>query len=375
MGGRPTRPRRPRGCFPAGATLSAPGRPHRLEVRTSPFQGENPGSIPGGDASFFGFLAFNFGKFSGVSDRVASIPPGACAIPDLCLLRVGVPPHLIPEIMSLEVLDVGRAAGAVVEQDSRISGNSADAGAIRENQRVEGRIEALQRGPFGVDVVLIERGFANERCRARSAGQRPCRAPRTSARAAIPGQGIDPADRRAVGRSLALCLPMAPAAVAWTVPGVSGAHHDRLDVGAIEVADRDAPIIRSLPGQLASNFFCRARAPRWLPWPQRRPAHSLPAPRSPQTGSPVRNTGTQGASRPRPGGGLPLRLGARHVGPDPLSNEGALELRHTGHAPENQLALRGRGVNVLAVADEIDAPRSDSWRALTSSCIERAKRS
>jgi hypothetical protein len=27
------------------------GRPHRLEVRTSPFQGENAGSIPAGDAT------------------------------------------------------------------------------------------------------------------------------------------------------------------------------------------------------------------------------------------------------------------------------------------------------------------------------------
>ena len=40
-----------RACFSLAAQLSAPGRPHRLEVRTSPFQGENPGSIPGGDAS------------------------------------------------------------------------------------------------------------------------------------------------------------------------------------------------------------------------------------------------------------------------------------------------------------------------------------
>ena len=41
---------RRRGCFSIAADLSARGRPHRLEVRTSPFQGENPGSIPGGDA-------------------------------------------------------------------------------------------------------------------------------------------------------------------------------------------------------------------------------------------------------------------------------------------------------------------------------------
>jgi hypothetical protein len=39
-----------RTCFSVHAELSARGRPHRLEVRTSPFQGENPGSIPGGDA-------------------------------------------------------------------------------------------------------------------------------------------------------------------------------------------------------------------------------------------------------------------------------------------------------------------------------------
>ena len=62
---------------------------------------------------------------------------------------------------------------------------------------------------------------------------------------------------------------MAPAGVARTVPGEPVTHHDSLEIGAIEVADRDAPIIRSLPGQLASNLFaeherldgCRGLAP------------------------------------------------------------------------------------------------------------------
>ena len=38
-------------CFCRPLRLKAGPRPHRLEVRTPPFQGGNPGSIPGGDAS------------------------------------------------------------------------------------------------------------------------------------------------------------------------------------------------------------------------------------------------------------------------------------------------------------------------------------
>jgi hypothetical protein len=48
---------------------------------------------------------------------------------------------------------------------------------------------------------------------------------------------------------------MAPAAVAWAVPGEPVAHHHSLDIDTIEVADRNAPIIRSLPGQFTSNLF------------------------------------------------------------------------------------------------------------------------
>jgi hypothetical protein len=48
---------------------------------------------------------------------------------------------------------------------------------------------------------------------------------------------------------------VAPAAVARAVPGEPVAHHDSLDIGAIEVADRNAPIIRSLAGQLTWNLF------------------------------------------------------------------------------------------------------------------------
>src|SRR5690606_35608328 len=38
-------------CFSHAGRLSAAERPHRLEVRTPPFQGGNAGSIPAGDAT------------------------------------------------------------------------------------------------------------------------------------------------------------------------------------------------------------------------------------------------------------------------------------------------------------------------------------
>jgi hypothetical protein len=60
---------------------------------------------------------------------------------------------------------------------------------------------------------------------------------------------------------------------------------------------------------------------------------------------------------------------------DPLGNESALELRQAGHDPEDQLALRNRGVGILAVADKLDAQRPELLEGITSSCIERANRS
>jgi hypothetical protein len=107
------------------------------------------------------------------------------------------------------------------------------------------------------------------------------RPPRSSARPTVPGQGIHLGDLRALGGSLALCLGMAQAAVARTVSGEPLAHHDSLDLGAIEVADRDAPIIRSLAGQLAPNLFAeherldgfRGLSAAWLTPLRRRDPH------------------------------------------------------------------------------------------------------
>jgi hypothetical protein len=78
---------------------------------------------------------------------------------------------------------------------------------------------------------------------------------RRSAHLTVAGQGIDLADRSTISGSLAFGLGVASAAVARTVPSEPVAHHGCLDIGAIETADRDAPIISSLPGQLASNLF------------------------------------------------------------------------------------------------------------------------
>jgi hypothetical protein len=103
---------------------------------------------------------------------------------------------------------------------------------------------------YGADV--IERRLANDGV---AGDQRVGRPSRSSARPAIPRQGIHLGDRGAIGHSLSLRLRMSPAAVAGTVPGEPVTHHDSLEIGAIEVTDRDAPIIRSLPGQLASNLF------------------------------------------------------------------------------------------------------------------------
>jgi hypothetical protein len=58
---------------------------------------------------------------------------------------------------------------------------------------------------------------------------------------------------------------------------------------------------------------------------------------------------------PRPPNVLALRLGARHAGLNPLGNEGTLELREASHDPEDQLALRCRGIGAFALTDEIDA--------------------
>jgi len=56
---------------------------------------------------------------------------------------------------------------------------------------------------------------------------------------------------------------------------------------------------------------------------------------------------------------LALCLGTRHAGLDPLGDQRPLELRQTGHDAEDELALRGRGIGVLAIADEIYAKRPE----------------
>src|SRR5215218_5129661 len=57
----------------------------------------------------------------------------------------------------------------------------------------------------------------------------------------------------------------------------------------------------------------------------------------------------------RAAGVLALGLGPLHAGLHPLGDQRALELGQTRHDAEQQLALRGRGVGPLVVADEVDA--------------------
>jgi hypothetical protein len=52
---------------------------------------------------------------------------------------------------------------------------------------------------------------------------------------------------------------------------------------------------------------------------------------------------------------LALGLGPLHPRPHPLGDQGPLELGQARHDAEEELALRGRGVRALVVADEVDA--------------------
>ena len=56
---------------------------------------------------------------------------------------------------------------------------------------------------------------------------------------------------------------------------------------------------------------------------------------------------------------LALGPGPGHAGAHPLTDQRALELGEARHHTEHQLALRGRGVDVLLVADEVDAERPE----------------